>query len=67
MLIFEAVKKYKINAQKTPVFLFGRSFGGLLATNMSVEPASKMFSGVATLTPYYRLYMEKLYNLKPII
>ena len=50
------------------MFLFGRSFGGLLATNMSVGPVAKsMFTGVATLTPYYRLYKEKLYNANKII
>jgi len=74
--IFEACKKFKINQQRTPMFLFGRSFGGLLATNMANTVIGKsMISGVLLLTPYYRLYTERLYgaytwlipltNLKP--
>ena len=50
------------------MFLFGRSFGGLLATNMATGPvASNMFTGVCTLTPYYRCWTEKLYNCKNLI
>ena len=45
------------------MFLFGRSFGGLLATNMTTGPvASSMFAGAAVLTPYYRCWTEKLYD-----
>jgi len=68
LFIFEAIKKFKINQQKTPMFLFGRSFGGLLATNMSTSPiASAMFSGACVLTPYYRCWTDKLYNNKNLI
>jgi alpha-beta hydrolase superfamily lysophospholipase len=67
LLIFEAIKRFKIDQQKTPVFLFGRSFGGLIATNMSVGIISEsIFTGVALLTPYYRLWTEKLYTLMPV-
>ena len=63
LLIFEAIKKYGIDQQKTPMFLFGRSFGGLLATNMATGPiASSMFAGACVLTPYYRCWTEKLYE-----
>ena len=62
-LIFESCKKFKIDQQRTPIFLFGRSFGGLLATNMANTTIGKcMFSGVVLLTPYYRLFTEKLYE-----
>ena len=45
------------------MFLFGRSFGGLLATNMANTTIGKaMFSGVVLLTPYYRLFTERLYE-----
>ena len=45
------------------MFLFGRSFGGLLATNMATGPvASAMFTGACVLTPYYRCWTEKLYE-----
>ena len=68
LLIFEAVKRFKINQQKTPIFLMGRSFGGLIATNMSHGIiAESLFSGVCLLTPYYRLWTEKLYNLQPVL
>lgn len=62
-LIFEATKKYKIDQQRTPIFLFGRSFGGLIATNMANTTIGKaMFAGVMLLTPYYRLFTERLYQ-----
>jgi len=45
------------------MFLFGRSYGGLIATNMASTIVGKsMFSGVVLLTPYYRLYTERLYE-----
>lgn len=63
MLIFEACRKFKINQQKTPIFLWGRSFGGLIATNMANTTIGKaMFAGVCLLTPYYRLFTERLYE-----
>ena len=63
MLIFEACKQFRINQQKTPIFLFGRSFGGLIATNMANTTIGRaMFAGVCLLTPYYRLFTERLYE-----
>lgn len=47
----------------------GRSFGGLLATNLVCkyrEVAEKLISGVILITPYYRLYTEKLYSYEYI-
>lgn len=68
LMIFEAIKKFKIDQQKTPIFLFGRSFGGLLATNMASGPiASALFSGIAVLTPYYHLWTEKLYEARTFL
>lgn len=62
-MIFETCKKFKINQQKTPIFLFARSLGGLIATNMANTTIGKsMFAGVVLLTPYYRLFTEKLYQ-----
>lgn len=63
LLIFEACKKFKVNQQRTPIFLFGRSFGGLIATNMANSTIGRaMFAGVCLLTPYYRLFTERLYE-----
>ena len=46
----------------------GRSFGGLIATNMINSIVGKsMFSGVSLLTPYYHLWTEKLYRLYPYV
>lgn len=67
-MIYEAIKKYKIDQQKTPLFLFGRSFGGLIATNMVSTPIGQaMFTGMCLLTPYYRLWTEKLYTHQRLI
>jgi len=39
----------------------GRSFGGLIASNMANSTIGKsMFSGIVLLTPYYRLFTERL-------
>ena len=68
LMIYEAIKKYKIDQQNTPLFLFGRSFGGLLATNMgNTSIGQAMFTGVCLLTPYYRLWTDKLDTLYPLI
>ena len=62
-LVFEACKQFAIDQQRTPLYLFGRSFGGLLATNMANSLLGKsMFAGVVLLTPYYRLFTERLYE-----
>jgi pimeloyl-ACP methyl ester carboxylesterase len=68
LLIFEAIKTYKIDQQKTPLFLLGRSFGAMLTTNLANSPiAAKMFTGVGLLQPYYRLYTERLYTHQPLV
>ena len=67
LFIFEAIKKYKIDQQKTPMFLFGRSFGGLLASNMAAEPIAKpMFSGVVAFEPFYKFITDKLNRFEPL-
>lgn len=72
LLVFESIKKFQINQQKTPIFLMGRSFGGLIATNLANTTIGRaLFSGVILLTPYYRLFTERLYSaykfLKPLV
>ena len=50
------------------MFLFGRSYGGLIATNMASTIIGKsMFSGIVLLTPYYHLYTERLYESYKLI
>ena len=44
------------------MFLFGRSYGGLIATNLCDGIGAKMFRAAALLTPFYRLNDEKLYD-----
>ena len=47
------------------MFLCGRSFGGLIATNMQgTLIGSKMFRATVLITPYYRLADEKLYRIE---
>ena len=62
-MIFEACKKFKINQQRTPIYLLARSFGGLIATNMlNTTIGRSMITGVILLTPFYRLFTERLYD-----
>ena len=62
-MIFEACKKYKINQQRTPIYLFARSFGALIATNMlNTTLGRSMISGIVLLSPFYRLFTERLYD-----
>lgn len=37
LLIFKSIQHYKINQQTTPLFLYGSSFGGILAFNLSIK------------------------------
>jgi hypothetical protein len=47
------------------MFLCGRSFGGLIATNLQgTFIGSKMFRATVLITPYYRLFDEKLYSIE---
>ena len=63
LLIFEACKKFQINQQSTPIYLWGRSYGGLIATNMANSTIGRrMFAGIVNLTPFYRLFTERLYQ-----
>ena len=49
------------------MFLFGRSFGGLIVSHMAASPiANAMFSGVVSFVPFYRCWTDKLYNYKPL-
>ena len=67
-MIHEAIKKYKIDQQKTPLFLYGRSMGGMIATNMmATSLGSKMFKALSLLTPFYRLHDKKLYKQLPVL
>ena len=68
LLIHEAIKTYKIDQQKVPLFLYGRSMGGMIATNMmNTSLGSKMFRALFALTPFFRLANAKLYDKMPMI
>ena len=66
-MIFEVLKKYKVNQQTTPIFVMGRSFGGLIAAQMAdTEIGRSMFNGVIHLSPFFKAYndkLEKVYKL----
>jgi len=56
-MVFEAIKKFKINQQKTPMFILGFSLGGLIATHMMNSVMGRnMFSGLITIAPFYNDY-----------
>ena len=67
-LIFEACKRYNINQQTMPIFLYGRSFGGLIATKMAASTIGKsMFRGVVLLSPFYKSYGDRLEKMRQVI
>lgn len=62
--MFQVIKKYEVDQQKIPLFLCGRSFGGLIAFNMASSfVGQKMFKALGLITPYFRLHNEKLYDM----
>ena len=55
--IFEACRRDKINVQKTPLFLCGRSFGGLVATKMAATTIGrKLFRAIILLSPFFKSF-----------
>ena len=71
LFVFRAVEQYKINLQKVPLFLFGKSFGGVLAYNMSIR-FPQLFKGIGLLAPFFKhtgdtienyVYIIKFFNL----
>mmetsp|Transcript_5737 Transcript_5737/g.4096 ORF Transcript_5737/g.4096 Transcript_5737/m.4096 type:complete len:90 (+) Transcript_5737:521-790(+) len=65
-MILTAIKKFKINCQTTPLFLLGRSYGGLLATHM-INAFPGMFKGLILITPFYRSPNERFYKMMPVM
>lgn len=61
LCIFKAVEKYKIDLQKIPIFLVGKSLGGLISYNMSAHMPS-MFRGLGLIVPFFRHYENRLYK-----
>ena len=67
-MIFETCKKYQINQQTTPIFIYGRSFGGLIAAHMmDTEIGRSMFTGVILLSPFFKTYADKLEKIYKLI
>jgi len=66
LLIFTAIKQYKINLQTTKLVFVGRSFGSLIATNMSntVLGKSMFHTGMIAICPCYGLYSDALEKKK---
>ena len=65
-MIFEACKKYNIDQQKEVIFLFGFSFGGLVASRMASSViGSSMFSGVIYNAPFFKDFDGKLVRVYP--
>lgn len=58
-MIYEVMKHYKIDKNQTPLFLLGRSFGGLIATNLvglNADVCHEMFSGIILIAPFFDLF-----------
>lgn len=67
-LIFEACRQDQIDQQKTPIYLYGRSFGGLIAAKMAATTIGRsMFRGVVFLTPFFKSYGNKVEKKSAII
>ncbi|CDW79718.1 UNKNOWN [Stylonychia lemnae] len=61
LFIFAAIQKYKINLQKTPLFLLGKSFGGLLSFNISSKMPT-LIRGMALVVPFFKQFGDSLYR-----
>jgi pimeloyl-ACP methyl ester carboxylesterase len=57
LMIFEVMKKYKIDPSKTNVVIMGRSFGGMTATNMAMTTIGRaLFKALVVIAPCYETY-----------
>jgi len=59
LFILKAIQKYKINQQVTPIYLYGKSLGGLLAFNFSIRFPG-LIRGVACIAPFFQQYKDFL-------
>jgi alpha-beta hydrolase superfamily lysophospholipase len=69
LLIFSAIKQYKIDLQTTKLILMGRSFGGLIVTHMqnSTTGRSLFQTGLVLLAPCYDLWGDSLSKKLPAL
>lgn len=67
-LIFEACRRDNIDPKQTPIFLFGRSFGGLIAIKMAATTIGQsMFRGVVLSVPFFGSYNRALESKKVLL
>jgi alpha-beta hydrolase superfamily lysophospholipase len=59
LMVFRAIQQYKINLQEVPLFLYGKSFGGLMSFNLSLR-YPQLFSGLALLVPFFQHYTDTI-------
>ncbi len=52
LFVLRAIQQYKINLQRVPLYLYGKSLGGLLAFNMSLR-FPNLFRGVVCVAPFF--------------
>jgi len=57
---------FAIDKEKIPLFLVGKSFGGLLSWNMSFRMQG-LFRGIACVVPFFRDPTDKIHKLRWII
>ena len=63
LMILKTINIYKIDQQKLPFFLYGNSFGALLAFNLSIKFPT-MFAGLILSAPFFKHYTNILDKYK---
>lgn len=63
LCVFKTIQQYKVDLQRVPLFLFGKSLGGLLAFNLAIR-FPNMFQGISLLVPFFRHYTDVLDKYK---
>ncbi len=52
LFVYTALRQYGIDQQTTPLFLYGKSLGGLLSHNLTVKFPT-LFRGMALVAPFF--------------
>lgn len=65
LMMFKAIQEFKLDQQRVPLFIYGSSFGGLLAFNLSIKYPT-MFSGLILNVPFFKHYTDILDKYKYI-
>ncbi|TNV81410.1 hypothetical protein FGO68_gene13523 [Halteria grandinella] len=53
LFVYRAIQQYKLDLEKVPLFLVGKSFGGALAFNLALR-YPQLFKGFALVAPFFQ-------------